>query len=75
MFFGSAKENTVMKSVKNGHKKIAKERGFEITYNRDGTANINTITNKWINVPSNKILMVLELELFGTPIAVETKEI
>lgn len=43
--------------------RIAKERGIEITYNKDGTANIKANLFNWENVPDDKISKVLDFEL------------
>lgn len=43
--------------------RIAKERGIEITYNKDGTANIKANLFNWENVPDDKISKVLYFEL------------
>lgn len=43
--------------------RIAKEREIEITYNKDGTANIKGNLFNWENVPDDKISKVLDFEL------------
>ena len=43
--------------------RIAKERGIEIKYNKDGTANIKANLYNWENVPAHKISKVLSFEL------------
>lgn len=63
-------ETKLQKEIKNFEafklqqlKRIAKEIGIEITYNRDGTANIETNLFYWRNVSENKLSKILEFEL------------